>query len=487
MTTFEIQILYVIWVVLNWGVRLGMGLVIVMRRRSPASALAWLGLVAFFPLPGMLLYFLIGENRLGSRDAKRHRAVVERIDRAGPLLQTDDHRIIHPSIPENLISMANLAAGSGGTRPLGGNTVEFLDQTDEFIARLVSDIDRAEYHCHLLYYIFNLDAAGQAVLDALRSAAGRGITCRLLVDAVGSKNFIRSNAWAELRRAGVEVAEALPVNPLRARVARLDLRNHRKLAVFDGSIAYSGSHNISLPIYPKKESFGAWVDATIRLEGPAAVPLQRLFIEDWSLAETAASPETEELLPNITNFLNDDIIAQSLPTGPLSPNAPVQQVILHALHIAKQEVILTTPYFVPDEATVRALVAASSRGVDIVMVVPRRSDNWVTQAAGRSHYGELLDQGVTIQEFTQGLLHAKTLTVDRQFGMIGSANLDLRSFFLNFELSLLIYNTDAASQLRFLQQRYISNSEPLSKLPWRRRAFRYRLGDNLAKLLSPLL
>ncbi len=487
MTSLEFQILYVSWIVLNWGIRVTMALVIVMRRREPSSALAWLGLVAFFPLPGMVLYFLIGENRLGARDVKRYRAVLAEINEAQLLLQADDPRIIHPTVPEHFVSMANLVHGYGGTRPLGGNTVEIIDQTDDFVARLVGDIDGATQHCHLLYYIFNLDDAGKTIVSALLRAVERGVACRLLVDAVGSKKFIRSGAWGELQRAGVEVAEDLPVNALRAWVARLDLRNHRKLAIFDGLIAYSGSHNISSPIYPKKESFGSWVDATLRVVGPAAVPLQRMFVEDWSLAGAALPSDMAGLLPGEVEFIADGLVTQSLPTGPLSPGSPVQQVILHALHIAQEEVILTTPYFVPDEATVSAMAAASKRGVDVVMVVPQRSDNMVTQAAGRSHYGELLEQGVTIYEFRPGLLHAKTLTVDRQFGMIGSANLDLRSFFLNFELSMLIYNTDAASQLRFLQQRYIGNSEALSISDWRRRPYRYRLGDNVAKLLSPLL
>jgi len=477
---------YIANFIVQWAIRIGIGLLIVMRRRSPASALAWLVLVAMLPIPGMILYFLIGENRLGARDVERYRRVVDRVEHSGRYSRPDQ-RFHHPDIPINLRPIANLAHAYGGSRPLGGNTVEFIDETKGFIDGLVADLDEARTQCHLLYYIFTVDDYARRVAEALMRAAERGVACRLIADAVGSDDLIDDDLWYAMKNAGVQVAEALPVHALRARVARLDLRNHRKLAVIDGRIAYSGSHNISTPIYPKKEAFGAWVDATMRMVGPIVAPLQRMFIEDWALSTGELLPDHDELLPGDPDVTEPGVIAQSLPTGPLSPEAPLQQVLLHALHMAREEVIFTTPYFVPDEATVNALCATARRGARVIMVVPKRSDNWITQAAGRSHYGKLLDDGVEIHEYTAGLLHAKTLTVDRAFGLIGTANVDLRSFYLNFEIAVLIYSTDSASELRFLQKRYMSESEPLNVPHWRARPWRYRLGDNLAKLMSPLL
>ena len=471
---------------LQWSIRIGMALVIIMRRRSPASALAWLGMVAFFPIPGMLFYFLIGENHLGQRDANRHRELVTRLDEDGRYALTDD-RVVHPKIDSEFTPIANLALATGGSRPLGGNQLQLIDDTESFIDALVNDIDQATHHCHLLYYIVNDDDYGRRVSQALMRAAERGVQCRFIVDAVGSGDFVESKTWRELADEGVQLAVALPVNALRARVARLDLRNHRKLAIIDGQFAYSGSHNLTTPMYPRKEAYGAWIDATLRIIGPAVHPLQRLFIEDWGLAHGELPPEDEKLLPDKERFADPGIVLQSLPTGPLSPEGPLHQIILQTLHLAREEVIFTTPYFVPDDAAVNAMIAASRRGVHVVLVVPHKSDNRITQAAGRSHYGLLLDAGIEIQEYTAGLLHAKTLTVDRDFGLIGTANLDLRSFYLNFEIALLVYDDDFASELRFLQQRYISNSVPLSKREWSKRPFRYRLGDNIAKLLSPLL
>jgi len=486
MIEWHTQIFAVVLFIVHWTIRLSVGLIIIMRRRSPAAAFAWLGLVALAPIPGMILYFLVGENRLGARDVKRYRKIINRIDDTGKYAQIDQ-RIINSDVPQHLEPIANLVSGYGGSRPLGGNTVTILDRTDEFIQQLVNDIDHAEHHCHLLYYIFNVDDFSRRIATALIKASQRGLSCRLLVDAVGSRQLVHDDLWNELRNANVKLAEALPVNYLRARVERLDLRNHRKLAVIDGHIAYSGSHNISAPLYPRKEIYGSWIDATIRMQGPIAAPLQRTFIEDWGLAIGELIPDDEDLLPHLDDFIQDGIIIQTLPTGPLSPESPVQQVVLQALHMAREEIILTTPYFVPDEATVNAMCAAARRGVQIIMVVPRKSDNRFAQAAGRSHYGQLLDEGIEIHEFTDGLLHAKTLTIDRNFGLIGSANLDLRSFFLNFEVGILIYNTDAASELRFLQQKYLGESERLSQPQWRKRPYRNRLGDNIAKLMSPLL
>ncbi len=485
--------LYIATFVIQWSIRIGVGLLIIMRRRTPSAALAWLGLVAFFPIPGAILYVLIGENRLGRRDVERYRNIVQQIDR-DTTYSSPDQNFIHPEIADNLRPMSDLVMGYDGSFPLGGNRLSLIDETDRFIDLLIQDIAEAKQSCNLLYYIFNADACGVRLVGALCEAAKRGVDVRLMVDAVGSRSFVRSSHWTELQAAGVHTAEALPVNALRVHAARIDLRNHRKLTVIDHQIAYTGSHNISTPIYPKKEAFGAWVDATVRITGPAVIPLQRLFVEDWAMA----SNEILEIdwTKNDPWSINDsgkddasdhDIVAQVLPTGPLIAESPMKRAILHALHTARDEIILTTPYFVPDESTVAAMCTAARRGVRVVMVVPKRGDNWITQAAGRSHYGTLLTEGVEIQEYTAGLLHAKTLTVDREFGLIGSANLDIRSFFLNFELAILIYSTDAASELRYLQMNYVQHSERLNTEIWKRRPYRYRLGDNLAKLLSPLL
>ncbi|MBL1216055.1 MAG: cardiolipin synthase [Planctomycetes bacterium] len=482
---------------LMWTIRLIMTVVIVSRRRSPSAALAWLTLTYAIPLVGMGAYFLVGENRLGERRRRKHLDTVKHIE-SQLTFNAAEIRRHQATIDGRFCPIANLAEGLGASAPLSGHGMTLLAEPETLVESLERDIDNAQHHCHLLYYLFNTDRLGRQIATALGRAVQRGVSCRLLVDAVGSKMLSESDLWQQLVADGVQISSALPVHALRARVARLDLRNHRKLAVIDGRIAYTGSHNLTGPIYPRKAHFGSWIDASVRIEGPCVAALQMLFLEDW-YAERRDLPDRQEIESCVVGDSHEppqtggtwetdsNIIAQVLPTGPLSEATPLQRVILQALHGAENEIVFTTPYFVPDDATVVAIQTAALRGVEVNLVVPRVSDNWIAQAAGRSFYGELLGAGVKVHEFAEGLLHAKTLTVDTDFALIGSANLDIRSFMLNFELAVLIYDDDFASELRFLQGRYIQQSESLTLKRWRDRPGRQRIGDPLAKLLSPLL
>lgn len=482
--------------IFGWAIRLFMAVVIVSRRRSPSAALAWLTLTLAFPLIGMTTYFLVGENRLGDRRRRKHLETVKHIE-SQLTFDPEAIRRHQASVDARFRPIANLAEGLGASAPLSGHGMMLMAEPERLVDSLEQDINAARRHCHLLYYLFNTDRLGRRIAEALARAVQRGVSCRLLVDAVGSKALKESDLWQDLIAGGVQVSTALPVNALRARVARLDLRNHRKLAIIDGRIAYTGSHNLTGPIYPRKAQFGSWVDASVRIEGPCVRSLQMLFLEDW-YAERADLPDMRSIESCIVDESHetpagedvpggDDIVAQVLPTGPLSEVTPLQRVILQALHGAQKEIAFTTPYFVPDDATAEAFRTAALRGVEVNLVVPRVSDNWIAQAAGRSFYGELLGAGVNVHEFREGLLHAKTLTVDTDFALIGSANLDIRSFMLNFELAVLIYDDDFASELRFLQGRYMQQSEPLTLGKWRGRPRYQRIGDPMAKLLSPLL
>jgi len=469
----------------EWGIRIAMSPVIVLRRRSPSAALAWLVVVLVMPFIGTAAYFFVGENRLGRKRRWHHKRVVERLSRVLAKTLTSAHVVNSElALPHQLIS--SLGEGLGSSPPIGGNDLELLHDVEVLLGKLTADIDAATHHCHLLYYIFNDDSVGQRVGQALMRACQRGVKCRLLVDAVGSRPLLNPKLWSELRQAGVELTAALPVNPLRAIFARLDLRNHRKLAIIDGRVAYLGSHNVSEARYPKKERFGAWVDASVRVTGPAVQVLQELFVQDWS-ASAGELPHLEDLFPPAGEPSSSRVRLQILPTGPSSEDSPIEKVILQAIHVARERIVLTTPYFVPDDSLVDALRAAAVRGVNIVLIVPKLSDAPVVQAAGRSRYGDLLRAGVEIHEYTRGLLHAKTVTVDRSFALVGSANLDIRSFMLNFELSVLVYDDDFASQVHFLQASYIQDSERVSRSEWRRRGFWQVLIDNLSKLMSPLL
>jgi cardiolipin synthase len=442
--------------------------------------------VAFLPFVGAIAYLMFGEIRLGRRRSRQDQHLRDAVSTSSALRrQFADHG--QASIQGPYRTLANLASAVGAREVRPGNRIELLGEAQDLFARLVDDIDASLHHCHLLFYIADdaPDPITVAVTDALLRARGRGVETRMLLDAAGSRRFLRGRLAARLRSEGVQVAAALPVNPVRAMAARLDLRNHRKLCVVDGRVGYIGSHNLTDPVYPGKEAFGAWLDASVRLEGPVVYDMQETFFHDWAFSAGAVPSDPAYFPPMDVD--PEGVAASLLPTAPSLDRAPLLDVILQTLQLARERVVLTTPYFVPDDSMLHAMRAAALRGVEVVVVLPKRGDHALTQAAGRSHYGFLLGVGVEIQEYPGALLHAKTLTMDREFAVLGSANLDVRSFSLNFELALLVYDTDFASRLHYLQMEYLDQARPLSRHAWESRGALRVLGDNLARLVTPLL
>lgn len=456
---------------------------VLLRKRNMSSTLAWIVVILAVPLFGAALYLMIGEIRLGRRNIRRHQEIVKRIQSSVPFTAAAA-AAMHPQLPLRFGHLAVLAEAVGDNDALGGNSLRLIGDANLFIQSLVEDIVGAQLHCHLLFYIYLVDHSGTRIAEALMRAANRGVTCRLLVDAVGSKLFLRSELRRQLATAGVHVVEALAAHPLRMMLSRIDLRNHRKIAVIDGVIGYTGSQNIADADFAIKRRYAPWVDAMVRIEGPVTWDLQVLFVEDWFLD---TNESLEELLHIQPLAHPDGVIAQVMGTGPNSFNEALRQLTQAAFHAAREELIVTTPYFVPDEATLAALGTAARRGVETMLVVPARNDSPLVAAASRSHYPHLLECGVKIYEFQHGLLHAKTVTVDRDLALVSTANLDRRSFELNFEVSLVVYDDDFASQLRFLQMGYIGQSQMVERARWSRRPWPARLWCNAAGTMSPLL
>jgi len=466
-------------------VRIGLILTVLLRRRTdPTLRLAWLCVLVLMPVVGAIAYLLVGEPRLGRRRISRHREVVLLHSRAAATAPPDGARAAFEAIPPHFRQIAALAEAVGGSVPMNGNALRLLGDPVATIDAIVTDIDAATREVHLLTYIFLDDATGRRIAESLMRAEHRGVQCRVLADDVGSARFLRSGLCARMRDAGVQVHAALPVNALRALFARADLRNHRKVAVIDGRIGYTGSRNIADASFAPKRRFAPWVDAMVRIEGPVTHDLQLLFVEDWYL-------DTDEWLESAIRPWPAPVpggaIAQHIGTGPNAYNQAMRQLLLAAMHLAREELVLTTPYFVPDEAVLTALMTAATQGVQTDLVVPARNDSRLVAAASRSYYDPLIEAGVNIHEYRAGLLHAKTLTVDRDLAVVSSANIDRRSFFLNFEASLIVYDSDFASHLRLLQKSYLNDSRPIDSAVWRRRRWPLRLIDNTAGMLSPLL
>lgn len=467
------------------ALKLGLICFILTRRQlAPNVALTWIVLMFVLPWVGMLAYLLIGEARIGRRRIRRHRDIVAHIHSDDILEHRRLHPLHTPEIPDAYRSIARLAEATADNPVRPGNRLRLIGDTDVFVQSLVEDIDAAERHCHLCFYIYVNDHSGRRVADALIRAAQRGVQCRVLVDFVGSKYFVRSHLMQEMRDAGVQVVAMLPVNPLRMALARIDLRNHRKLIVIDDAIGYVGSQNLSDPDFALKKKYAPWIDAMVRLDGPGVRDLQVLFVEDWYL-------DTDEslafLLDTDIASYDDGVPVQVFGTGPNYNAEALRDVVATMFHAAREELILTTPYFIPDEPTLQALLNAARRGVDTTLVLPRHNDSPIVAEAARSVYQQVLEAGVHLLEFTDGLLHAKTCTIDRTVALVSTANLDRRSFELNFEACMFVYDSDFASQLRYLQKSYLNSAEPIELLSWRNRPWLVQLRQNAAGLLGPLL
>ncbi|MGD9691115.1 MAG: cardiolipin synthase [Phycisphaerales bacterium] len=462
---------------------------IVMSRRSVPASLSWiLLLIAAPPLVGIGLYALVGENRLGERRAARYLALTRHIEEGAVGIWRARHQE-WTAEDRSQQHLAALGTRVSGMPPLRGNTLEFMGRTDAFLKRIASDIDASRLHCHLLYYIWSTDELAREVGEALIRAAGRGVICRVLVDGVGSRPFLRSELAERMIAAGVKVVEALPVRTWRLLLARVDLRNHRKIAVIDGEVAYTGSHNLTGARYSASlfRTSSEWVDLTVRLRGPAVQALQTVFLRDWCLDSDEEMPELESYLVPRPDNSGAGCVVHVIPSGPGPEPEAIHHALLATLHGATEEIIMTTPYFVPDEATRAALEIAAQRGVAVTLVLPEGSDGPLVASASRAHYESLLRAGVRIMHYGPGFLHSKTITIDRRVGVITSVNFDMRSFFLNFECSLFIYDDDVASHLRFLQMSYVESSREIELDAWRRRPLLRRIEQSVARLFSPLL
>jgi cardiolipin synthase len=463
----------------------------VLLRRSPLqNAHAWLLVLWLLPLAGMVLYLLIGENRLGSlrrkqySDSQRHLAAwANELWLAKEKTWEDGY--------ERFRTLAHLGVTMCDAPAVEGNRLTLHADAGETLDAMIADINRAESHCHLLTYIFYPEGKPLEVAEALERAVARGVSCRVAVDSAGSRKFFRSGLASRLRSSGVEVLELLGVNPLRLLFRRLDLRNHRKLLIVDGMVAYAGSHNMADDSFRPKgpDGPGPWHDATARVEGYAARALALLFIADWNSEASSPIGDVDAYLPPRSAREPDDITSavQILPSGPESRPGAIQATMVSAMHLAERELIVTTPYFVPDATLMTALVTASARGVETTLIVPARNDAPIVDRAGKASYARLLDAGVRILRYTPGLLHAKTVTVDGKVALIGSANMDQRSFRINFEVTLAVYDDPFASTLRSLQHQYIAQSEPVEPADWNSRSVGRKLVDNAAALFGPLL
>jgi cardiolipin synthase len=450
--------------------------------REPSSRLAWVVVIAVAPLVGIIAYLLFGEVNIGRHRVARFRKALQRL----PAMDQLSADIGEAPIPERYATPFLVGRSISGYAPTAGNSAALLGDSDAAIDAMVADIDDATEHVHLLFYIWLTDTNGLKVVEAVKRAAARGVVCRVMVDDLGSRALIRSPHWTAMADAGVRLARALPIgNPLlRPFRGRIDMRNHRKIAVIDNAVTYCGSQNCADAAFAVKARFAPWVDIMLRFEGPIVRQNQHLFASDWM---AHVQEDLSLLLREPVALTEHGFPAQAIGTGVTVRYSAMPEVFVSLMNAAKRELVITTPYFVPDEAIEAALCASARRGVETSVIFPKRNDSWIVAAASRSYYRDLLDAGVNIYEFEPGLLHAKSVTVDGELSLIGSANVDRRSFELNSENNILLLDVGVTGQIRARQQSYIQKSVRIEKDVVAHWSTPRQLWNNTIAMLGPVL
>jgi cardiolipin synthase len=453
--------------------------------RDPASRVAWIAVIASLPVIGILGYLLFGEVNIGRRRVARLRKVLAEMSDPPAAVPRDEQNLA-VSIPETYQHLFHLGRSISGFEPVGGNSAELMADSNSAVDSMVADIDAASEHVHLLFYIWLTDNNGRKVVEALKRAARRGVVCRAMADNLGSRSMIRSSHWQSMRDAGVHLGVALPIgNPLlRPLVGRIDLRNHRKILVIDGRITYCGSQNCADPEFLVKAKYAPWVDAVMRFEGPVARQNLQLFASDWM---TYVQESMDDVLSQPIAAPRPGFPAQVVGTGPTVRYSAMPEMFEALCYCARRELVISTPYYVPDDAIQNAICSAAYRGVDTTIIFPARNDSWIVAGASRSYYADLLEAGVTICEYAGGLLHTKSLTLDGQITLIGSANMDRRSFELNYENNILFFDPDLTSAMRQRQQQYIDKSNAVPRDAVASWPMSRRLWNNALAVLGPIL
>ncbi len=458
---------------------------------SPAR-LAWLVILFILPYIGVVVYWMFGEIHLGRNFEREHRQIIDRLHSHNPEVLGSDTALANAIKPAYQAAFAYSANVTGFHTTLG-NRAELMRDAADTQARMIADFDAATDHIHVLYYIWLIDGMGIDTAQALMRAARRGVTCRAMVDGMGSRKMVGSKIWQDMIEAGVQVSVALPISNLLKVIlfSRLDLRNHRKITVIDGKIGYCGSRNCADPEFRVKPKYAPWVDIMLRVEGPVVAQNQMLFASDWLTQNPETPVESFKYYTDTDQqadgFAAQGFAAQVFADGPTQRHGATPQFLGALISQAQQTLIISTPYFVPDYSLVSILCATAYRGVEVTMIFPKKNDSFVVAATSHSYYWQLLEAGVRIYEYKPGLLHAKTLTVDGEISLIGSTNLDLRSFDLNYENNVVMSDKALTADIIERQYQYIADSDEVLREHVENWSVPYKIWNNIVATMGPVL
>jgi len=461
-------------------------IIIVPRNRRPTAAMAWLLAIYFIPIVGIFLFLLIGTPRPPRVRRRRQRAINEYIQKATAGL---DFGTLRPDAPEWFTSLVTLNRNLGAMPLSGDNDAHLISDYQESLDAMADSIRRAKKYVHVEFYILQSDTTTDNFFRALEEVAARGVTVRVLLDhwANRGKPFYRKTL-RRLTAMGAQWHLMLPVQPLRGKYQRPDLRNHRKLLVVDGDVAFMGSQNVTDSTYNLRKNIKRgmhWVDLMARLEGPVVGSVDAVFLSDWySETHEILDGEAEEF--DLTRATGD-LDCQIVPSGPGFEFENNLRLFLGLLYSAQRRIVLVSPYFVPDEAMLLAITTACHRGVEVELFVSEQGDQAMVYHAQRSYYEVLLRAGVRVWMYRKPyILHTKAFTIDEEVAVIGSSNMDMRSFGLNMEISMMVRGEEFVQEMRRVEDKYRSLSRELTLEEWNRQPLRSTVLDNLARLTSAL-
>ena len=461
--------------------------VIVFReRKETAQTWAWLLVLMFIPIVGFILYIFLGRGISKDKifDLKLQGKIGKNLE-----IEEDKQALmrgLYPHPPTGLVDVKQLiymlTVFESTLYTTRNKVTLFTDGREKFDA-LLEDIKQATDHIHLQYYIYRSDTLGVEVRDALIDAAKRGVKVRVLLDAWGSTQ-VTASFFDGLKAAGGEVAFFFPlfvpyINP------RINYRNHRKIVVIDGQIGYTGGFNVGNEYLGQGQKFGYWRDNHLRIHGEAVYTLQNRFLMDWNSQHTKEVSYDQKFFPQIKT--SGDMALQIVTSGPDTEHEQIKMTYLKMISLAKKEILIQTPYYIPDESIHEALKLALLSGVKVHMQIPNKPDHLLVYWATYSFAAELLEYGAVIETYENGFIHAKTMIIDNGVVSVGSANIDVRSFRLDFEVNALIYDERMASQVRkaFFDDSKVS--QPLTKEKYEQRGTIIKFKEGLARLISPLL
>lgn len=479
----NLQVLPAVMLSVHWLIVIGLSLRVIARRLPIGVALAWLTVAFALPFAGVVLYLIFGGKRLDGKRLKRQAIYQKQAESVVAAYReaavSGAPPVGTPGIPIYLQALTCM-----GVPALRGNSMILFRDYESVFDAWINDIDNARENCRLAFYIWNDGGRADDVAAALLRARDRGVRCRVLADAVGSKAFLEGKGVQTLLSAGVEVVSALPPSLRR----RADLRYHRKIMVIDDRVGYTGSQNLVDPRFFKQEvGVGPWVDAVARVEGPAVTLLADIFELDWSIETGTVFTPPKRRSDKSPEAVNDRTLVQVIPSGPTAYPDAIRRLLLTAIYSARRTLTLTTPYFVPDEAVLTALISVAQSGVAVTLIVPEKNDSFLVRRASEACFDDLIAVGARIALFQGGLLHTKSMVIDSAVSVFGSVNLDMRSFWLDFEDSLFVYGTEFSNRISELQQFYLSRSVFLEAEKWRKRPARRRFMENTIRLAGPLL